>query len=176
MDPIPDLDPKLLISSRSPGPPRRVRVTGIIGLSSLQSSSQLEGPRPSLSLYPPPPSNPHLYDPLRSTPSPPSPRKRASSPSSWNLYRGKAPPRRARPRRSVDCLEKNLGVQILRPSPPCSRLPRRKRAPLGRPDVLDALRKRLDHGDAVQHNPGDCLIFGGKIGVFGEKSGMTSVI
>ncbi len=67
-------------------------------------------------------------------------------------------------------------VQTLILSPPRGRLPHRKRAPLGHPDVLEALRKRLEHADAVQDNPGDCFIFGGKCGLFGEKSGMTSVI
>jgi hypothetical protein len=92
----------------------------------------------------------------------------------WKLYRGK---RRASPRRSVDCLEKNPVVQTLRPSPPSGRLPRRNRAPLGRPDVLDALHKqpRLEHGEAVHHNLGDCLIFGIECGIFREKSGMAFV-
>jgi hypothetical protein len=39
----------------------------------------------------------------------------------------------------------NPVVQTLRRSLPRGRLPRRKRASLGRPDVLDPLRKRLEH-------------------------------
>jgi hypothetical protein len=42
--------------------------------------------------------------------------------------------------------------------------------------VLDALRKRLERWDRVLHYPGDYFIFGEKCGMFGKKSGMTSVI
>jgi hypothetical protein len=45
---------------------------------------------------------------LRCTPSPPSPRNRGSRPWSWNLYRGKTPPRRASPCRSVDCFSRKI--------------------------------------------------------------------
>jgi hypothetical protein len=45
--------------------------------------------------------------------------------------------------------------------------------------VQDALRKRLIYGDAVQHNPNDCMILEKNVvyyTTFGEKFGMASVI
>ena len=102
----------------------------------------------------------------------PSPRLRricGSSPLNWNLHLVAAPRSRTLARRFATDLWHKIGKnlaprQLADLSPVCQRhaaptIPRRKRALLARPDVVDALRKRMGPQDGALHPPGNfnCL-------------------
>jgi hypothetical protein len=95
------------------------------------------------------------------------PRFMHNPPSTWKRYLGAAPYSRTHPRRSVPRLEKNPVVSTLTPSPPCGRLPHRKRALLGRLNVRDSLRRRLEHPAGGLHHPGGFFISRENCGMFG---------